>query len=94
MLHLTFLGLIVVEGIARVSKGFRCMDTFRLYALCKDGEQMLEVTCVINTSTPVMIYESKCQPWITALDDASKCLISGEKIWILWECHHLVPQDL
>jgi hypothetical protein len=55
---------------------------------------MLEVTQVIKTSIPFMIYESKHQSQITTLDDASKCPINGEEIWILWESHHLVPQDL
>lgn len=95
VLHPTFPGLIVVEGIVGVSKGSHSMATPGLLALCKDGEQMLEVTRVIKTSTLVMIHESKCQPQpITTLNDASKCPINGEKIWILWGCHHFVPQDL
>ncbi len=52
--------LIVVEGIVRVSKGSCSMATLGLPTLYKDGEQMLEVTRVINTSTLVMIHESKC----------------------------------
>jgi len=38
VLHPTFLGLVVVEGIAKVSKGLHNTSTPRLLGLCREGE--------------------------------------------------------
>ncbi len=93
MLHLRFPKLGVVEGIAGVSKGSCSMATPRLLRLCGEGEQMMEVTQVIQHSTLVMHYESKCNPLITTLD-ACKSNIDGDKVFILWESSFLLAQNV
>jgi hypothetical protein len=40
------------------------------------------------TCTPIMEYESRCNPLLTTFENACK---TNEKVYILWECKYLMP---
>jgi len=79
MLHLSFPSIVVAKAVARVCKGSRNKSTPKLSALCREGEQMVQVTRVLRPSTPVMLCESRCNPLVT-FENACK---TNEKIYIL-----------
>jgi hypothetical protein len=72
MLHLVFPGVLMAEGIARVSKDSRSSATHGLPLLCKKGKHMVTMTWVLRPNTLVMRYESKHLPSVTNLDDVCK----------------------
>jgi hypothetical protein len=90
MLHPCFLGIVVAEVVVGVCKGSQSKSRLELLTLCGEGEQMVQVTRVLYPSTPVMQYESRHNPLVTTLEDACK---TNEKIYMLWECKYLMPQD-